>query len=246
MSAAGIDLLLTPETLGDLRWLEQRFCGATRALPQIKPRVGDTSWGHLGLLAARPHGGSRVGLAAGGLVVRCQFPLELLELESARFDDQTHGCRASRNKIELRERAFAAAAELRPERILCVAEDADDDVVDRRLLASGRVRVSFGELERALQEHGLRQRSQDSPTAAPPAPTCHTASRFVDRGATERAIQSSDHLLDVDPEAAQQFAAAVAERDGALRLQSSELGVDSLRGKAARTQDAHGRGVARA
>ena len=70
------------------------------------------------------------------MAVRCQLAFELIELEPARFDDQTHGCGASRNKIELQERTLAAAAELRPERILCVAQDADDDVVDRRLLSS--------------------------------------------------------------------------------------------------------------
>jgi hypothetical protein len=165
-------------------------------------------------------------------------------LSPRRFDDQTHGCRASRNKIELQERALATPAELRPERIPRVAQNADDDVVDRRPLASGRARVSFRELEGPLHEYGLRQRRQAPPTAAPPAPTGHAANRLVDRGATERTIQPSDHLLDVDPEAAQQFAATVAAHD-ALRFQSTELGFDSLRGKTARPQDAHGRGVAR-
>jgi hypothetical protein len=37
---------------GDLRWLEQSSA-EQRALPQIKPRVGDTSWGHLALVGAR-------------------------------------------------------------------------------------------------------------------------------------------------------------------------------------------------
>src|SRR6266536_768787 len=172
--------------------------------------------------------------------------LALLELESARFNDHTHGCRAPRDEIELQERPRAAAAELGVERILCVAEDADDDVVDRRLLASGRLRVPFGELERALHEHGLRQRRQAAPAAAPPAPTCDTARFFVDRGATERTIQLGDHLLDVDPEAAQQFAATVSSRHDTLRLQSSEFGFDSLRGKAARPNHAHRQGGARA
>jgi hypothetical protein len=80
------------------------------------------------------------------MVVRRQLAVELLEPEPARFDDQTHGCGASRNKIELQERALAAAAELRPERIPCIAEDADEDVLDGRLFASDRLRVPFGEL----------------------------------------------------------------------------------------------------
>src|SRR5438874_8120098 len=47
------------------------------------------------------------GLGIHGLAVRCQLAVELIELEPARFDDQTHGCGASRNKIELQERALA-------------------------------------------------------------------------------------------------------------------------------------------
>src|SRR6266536_3911244 len=167
--------------------------------------------------------------------------LALLELESARFNDQTHGCRAPRDEIELQERPLAAA-ELGVEQILCVAEDADDGV-DRRLLASGRLGVPFGELERALHEDGLRQRRQAAPAAAPPAPTCDTARSFVDRGATERTIQLGDHLLDVDPEAAQQFAATVSSRHDTLRLQSSEFGFDSLRSKAARRSTLTARAV---
>src|SRR5439155_24486710 len=123
----------------------------------------------------------------------------------------------SRNKTELQGRALAAAAELCPEGILCVAEDADADVVDRRLLSSGRVRVSFGELERALHEHGLRQRRQAPATATRPRPTCHAAGRVVDRGATERTIQASGHLLDVDATAPQQFGAAVGARQDGSR-----------------------------
>ena len=177
--------------------------------------------------------------------MRCQLAVELVELEPARFDDQTHGCGASRNKTELQERALAAAAELRPERILCVAQDADDDVVDRRLLSSGRVRVSLGELERALHEHGLRQRRQAPATATRPRPTCHAAGRVVDSGATERTIQASDHLLDVDAEVAQQFAAAVPARQNVLRFQSTEFGFNSLGSKTAQPQDAQRPGVAR-
>src|SRR5207237_6889807 len=109
-----------------------------------------------------------------------------------------------------------------PKLLLVVTQDSDYDVLYLRLLSSGRVRVSFGDLERALQEHGLRQGHQARATATPPRPTCHAAGRVVDGGATERTIQASDYLLDIDPEVAQQFAAAVATRQDVLRLQSTE------------------------
>jgi len=55
----------------------------------------------------------------------------------------------------------------------------------------------------------------------------------------------ADHLLDVDAEVAQQFAAAVAARQDVLRFQSTEFGFNSLGGKTARPQEAQRPGVAR-
>jgi hypothetical protein len=70
--------------------------------------------------------------------------------------------------------------------------------------------VQFGKLERALNEYGLPQRRQARPTAAPPVPTGHATRRFVDRFATERTVQPSDHLVDVTAETPQHVAATVA------------------------------------
>ena len=168
----------------------------------------------------------------------------MIELEPARFDDQAHGCGAPANQTELREGPLAAAAQLCPDRILRIAQDADEDVVDCRMLAAGRARVQFGKLERALNEHGLPQRRQARPTAAPPVPTGHATRRFVDRFATERTVQPSDHLVDVNAETPQHVAATVAAEHDPLLFQSTEFRFDSLRGKAARTQDTHRRGVA--